>query len=124
MWCFDAGSYSASVCLLMAAGDQRPVRCIRSVVTPYPSLTRALLGDVVPGFQVVVVAGSTEGLVPDVGDACLDLVETGGTAELNGLVVRQAFGRVGSRLARSARSPVRVAEPVIGLLAGAVVRVP
>src|SRR5215475_11065093 len=61
-WCFDAGSYAASVCLLMAQGDLRPVGLIRSVVTPYPNLTRTLLRDVAPEFQIVAVAGSSEGL--------------------------------------------------------------
>jgi len=123
-WCFDTGSYAASVCLLMADGDLRSVRMVRPVVTPYPNLTRALLRDVAPRFHVVAVAGSSEGLVPDFGDACLDLVETGSSAALNGLTVRETFGQVSSRLARSAMAPAVVVEPVIELLAAAVVRVP
>lgn len=47
---------AASVCLLMAQGDRRPIGVIRQVVTPYPNLTRALLNGVVPGLHVVAVA--------------------------------------------------------------------
>ena len=104
-WCAETGSYVASVCLLMAARDRRSLRWIRSVVTPYPGLARALLGDVVPGCQVMAVAGSSEGLVPDVGDACLDLVETGNSAACNGLVIRRTFRRVTTHVARSGRAP-------------------
>jgi ATP phosphoribosyltransferase len=57
--------------------------------------------------------------VPDVADACLDLVETGTSAALNGLAVRRCFVTVTTHLARSpARGPVTVA-PVLGLLARA-----
>ena len=100
-WCLETGSYVASMCLLMAEGDQRSLRRIRSVVTPYPHLARTLLGGVAPDAWVMAVTGSSEGLVPDVGDACFDVVETGSTATLNGLAVRQTFQRVTTHLARS-----------------------
>lgn len=53
----------------------------------------------------------------DVGDACLDLVETGSTAQANGLVVRQDFGVVTAHLARSQRSPAGCVARVAGVLA-------
>jgi len=117
-WCFELRSYTASVCLLMAASDARGLRWVRSVVTPYPQLARSLLGEVMPGARIVSVTGSSEGLVPDLGDSCLDLVETGSTAALNGLAVRQRFGVVTMHMARSERSREELVGPVVEMLAG------
>lgn len=116
-WCLEMTSYTASLCLLMQQGDARGPRWLRAVVTPYPSLARRVLRDLVPDGRIVAVAGSSEGLVPDVGDACLDLVETGSTARANGLVVRQDFGVVTTHLARSQRSPAGCVARVAGVLA-------
>lgn len=116
-WCFEMKSYTASLCLLMKRDDARESRWIRSVVTPYPNLGRRLLRGLVPDGRIIAVAGSSEGLVPDIGDACLDLVETGGTAEANGLTVRRSFGLVTAHLARSVRSRAECVEPVVELLA-------
>jgi len=118
-WCFGMSSYTATVCLLMERHDIREPRLVRSVVTPYPNLARSLLADVVPGARIVAVAGSSEGLVPDLGDACLDLVETGSTAALNGLAVRRRFGVVTTHLARSENCQVEQVKPVVKLLAAA-----
>ncbi len=115
-WCVEAGSYAASVCLLMAEHDRRLLRWIRSVVTPYPNLARVLLDDLVPDPQIVAVRGSSEGLVPDVGDACLDLVETGGTAASHQLVIRRTFRRVTTHVALSERSPASVLAPVLRVI--------
>ena len=104
----------------MAARDRRSLRWIRSVVTPYPGLARALLGDVVPDCQVMAVAGSSEGLVPDVGDACLDLVETGNSAACNGLVIRRTFRQVTTHVARSSRAGLGVVAPVLDVITSAV----
>ena len=115
--CFEARSYTASVCLLMAAGDPRPPWCIRSVVTPYPYLARRLLSRIVPDAEVIPVGGSTEALVPRIADACIDLVETGTSAALNSLVIRESFEQVTTHLVRSeACDPLAVA-PVVDLLA-------
>jgi len=122
-WCFDAAPYTASVCLLMTESDRRPVRSIQSLITPYPNLARSLLHSSVPGLQVAAVSGSSEGLVPDLGDACLDLVETGSTAALNGLAVRESFGAVSAHVARSERSVAAALESIVELLAGARVAV-
>ena len=117
--CFEARSYVASVCLLMAGDDPRPPRSIRSVVTPYPNLARSLLRGIAPDAEIIAVSGSSEALVPDIADACLDLVETGTSAALNSLVVRRSFNHVTTHLARSgACDPVTVA-PIVGLLADA-----
>lgn len=116
-WCFEMASYTASVCLLMKQGDVRELRWLRAVVTPYPNLAGRLLRDLVPDCAIIAVAGSSEGLVPDVGDACLDLVETGSTAQANGLVVRRDFGVVTTHLARSPRSRAEGVEPAVELLA-------
>lgn len=116
-WCLEMTSYTASLCLLMKDGDAREPRWLRAVVTPYPNLALRLLRDLVPDGRIVAVAGSSEGLVPDVGDACLDLVETGSTAQVNGLVVRHSFGRVTTHLARSRRSGADCVAPVVELLA-------
>ncbi|HUZ56455.1 MAG TPA: hypothetical protein VMU94_28515 [Streptosporangiaceae bacterium] len=117
--CFEARSYEASVCLLLAKDDHRPLRRIRSVVTPYPRLAQNLLGGTAPDTQIVPVSGSTEALVPDIADACIEVVETGASAALNGLVIRESFARVTTHLARSETSDPLVMAPVIGLLAGA-----
>jgi ATP phosphoribosyltransferase len=117
--CFEAGSYVASVCLLMAKDDPRSPRFIRTVATPYPNLARRLLSGIAPDAEIVLVSGSSEALVPDVADACLDLVETGTSAALNSLLVRKSFNHVTTHLARSgACDPVTVA-PIVGLLADA-----
>jgi ATP phosphoribosyltransferase len=117
--CFEARSYEASVCLLMAEDDHRPLRRIRSVVTPYPRLARSLLGGTAPDTQIVPVTGSSEALVPDIADACIEVVETGASAALNGLVIRESFVRVTTHLARSETiDPLAVAQ-VVALLADA-----
>src|SRR6185437_15120780 len=85
----------------------------------YRNLARSLLGAVMPGAQIVSVTGSSEGLVPDLGDSCLDLVETGSTAAMNGLAVRQRFGVVNMHTAVSERSLAELVEPVVEALAGA-----
>lgn len=118
-WCLEVSSYTASICLLMARDDARALGLVRSVVTPYPALARSLLGEVMPGVRIVAVAGSSEGLAPDLGESCLDLVETGRTAALNGLVVRRRFGVVSMHLARSEKSAAGLVERVVGRLAGA-----
>ena len=117
--CFETRSYAASVCLLTARDDPRPPGRIRSVATPYPNLARRLLGTVAPGSEIIAVSGSTEALVPDVADACLDLVETGTSAALNGLAVRRCFANATTHLARSAACDPALVAPVVGLLAGA-----
>lgn len=116
-WCLDAGSYVASVCLLMARRDHRSLRWIRSVVTPYPNLARMLIGELVPEPQIVAVRGSSEGLVPEVGDACLDLVETGGTAARHQLAIRRTFRWVTTHVACSERSQGEVLAPVLRVIA-------
>jgi ATP phosphoribosyltransferase len=122
-WCFEMTSYTASVCLLMKHGDVREPRWLRSVVTPHPNLAGRLLRDLVPDGRIIAVAGSSEGLVPDVGDACLDLMETGSTARANGLVVRLGFGSVTTHLAQSQRFRAEYVEPVVKLLAESMVTV-
>jgi len=117
--CFEARSYVASVCLLMARDDPRSIRSVRSVATPYPNLARSLLHRIAPDAEIVAVSGSSEALVPDIADACLDLVETGTSAALNSLAVRGSFNHVTTHLARSdACDPVIVA-PIVGLFANA-----
>jgi ATP phosphoribosyltransferase len=117
--CFDARSYEASVCLLMAEDDRRPVQRIRSVVTPYPRLARSLLSGTAPDSQIVPVSGSSEALVPDIADACIDVVETGSSAARNGLVIRESYQRVTTHLVRSETSDPLAVGPVVELLAGA-----
>lgn len=117
--CFEAPSYVASVCLLMASDDPRPPRSIRTMATTYPNLACRLLRRVAPDAEIIAVSGSSEALVPDIADACLDLVETGTSAALNSLVVHRSFNHVTTYLARSgACDPVTVA-PIVGLLADA-----
>ncbi len=116
-WCGEAGSYVASVSLLMADGDGRSWSRLRSVATPYPNLARALLGGAVSGCRIMAVSGSSEALVPDVADACLDLVETGETASRNGLTVRKVFRRVTTHIARSDRAEPGDLDPVLKVIA-------
>jgi ATP phosphoribosyltransferase len=118
-WCFEARSYEASVCLLMAEDDRRPLRRIRSVVTPYPGLSRSLLSATAPDSQIIAISGSSEALVPDIADACIDVVETGTSAALNGLVIRESFNRVTTHLVRSETSDPLAVSPVVELLARA-----
>jgi ATP phosphoribosyltransferase len=124
--CFATASYEASVCLLMAQGDPRPPRRIRSVVTPYPHLARSLLSGPAPRPEIMAVSGSSEALVPDIADACIDLVETGTSAALNALAVRRSFQNVTTHLVRSERCDYSAVAPIIELLAGTmdVVRCP
>jgi ATP phosphoribosyltransferase len=117
--CFEVQSYSAILCLLMARGDPRSVGQVRSVATPYPRLAQRLLRDVAPGSAALAVAGSSEALVPDIADACLDVVETGQSAALNGLTVRASFDPVTTHLVRSRTCDRGIAGPVVELLAGA-----
>lgn len=117
--CFEAQSYVASVCLLMAACDPRPPRSIRTVATPYPNLARRVLSRVAPDAEIMAVSGSSEALVPDIADACLDLVETGTSAALNSLVVCRVFDDVTTYLARSGGCDPAVVAPIVGLLADA-----
>jgi len=90
--CFEARSYEASICLLMARNDHRPLSRVRFVVTPYPNLARSLLRGTAPGSVIMAVGGSTEALVPDIADACVDVEETGTSAALNALAIRRTFG--------------------------------
>ena len=72
-----------------------------------------------PDAEIMAVSGSSEALVPDVADACLDVVETGMSAMLNSLAVRKCFANVTTYLARSEACNPAVVAPVVGLLAGA-----
>jgi ATP phosphoribosyltransferase len=117
--CFEARSYVASVCLLMAADDPRPPQSIRSVVTPYPNLARSLLRKVAQDAEIIPVSGSSEALVPDIADASLDLVETGTSAARNSLVVCRSFNYVTTHLARSGSCNPATVAPVVRLLADA-----
>jgi len=117
--CFETRSYVASVCLLTAENDRRPLVRIHSVATPYPNLARRLLSGTAPDAQIIAVSGSSEALVPDIAEACLDLVETGTSAMLNSLAVRRCFVNVTTHLARSETCDPAVVAPVVGLLAGA-----
>jgi ATP phosphoribosyltransferase len=117
--CFEARSYEATVCLLMSRGDPRSPRQIRCVVTPYPNLARSLLCTIAPAAEVLPVSGSSEALVPSVADACVDLVESGASADLNGLAVRQCFDHVTTHIVRSERHDPDTMEPVVARLAGA-----
>jgi ATP phosphoribosyltransferase len=116
--CFEVRSYVATIGLLTAASDTRPVDDMRSVATPYPRLARRLVREIAPSAVIVPVAGSTEAVVPDIADACLDVVETGRSAALNGLAVRRSFDEVTTHLVRSKRCDLAMAAPVIELLAG------
>jgi len=118
-WYVEAGSYIASVCLLMADDDGRSSDMVRSVATPYPNLARTLLGTALSCARIMTVSGSSEALVPDVCDACLDLVETGDTALSNGLLVRKVFQRVTTHVARSDRADPDVLGPVLKIIASA-----
>ena len=117
--CFETRSYVASVCLLAAADDPRPLGRLRSVATPYPNLARRLLSDTAPDAEILAVSGSSEALVPDIADACFDLVETGASAMLNSLAVRRCFGDVTTHLVRSEACDPAMVAPVVGLLGGA-----
>jgi ATP phosphoribosyltransferase len=117
--CFETGSYEASVCLLMAANDPRPLRHIRSVATPYPNLARNLLRQTAPRSEIMTVNGSSEALVPGIADACVDVVETGMSAALNALAIRRSFREVTTCLARSEQCDPAVVAPIIDLLAEA-----
>jgi ATP phosphoribosyltransferase len=117
--CFRARSYEATVCLLMAQADRRASARIRSVVTPYPKLALRLLRDVAPTAEILAINGSSEALVPGIADACLDLVETGTSAGLNALAVRQRFDEVTTHLVRSKQCDPTTVAPVVDVLAGA-----
>lgn len=117
--CFEARSYLASVCLLMARDDPRPLWRIRSVVTPYPNLARRLLARIAPRSEIIAVRGSSEALVPGIADACIDLVETGTSAALNSLVIRESFEQVTTHLVRSEASDPLTVGPIVGVLAEA-----
>jgi ATP phosphoribosyltransferase len=118
--CFEARSYEATVCLLMSGDDPRPPRHIRSAASPYPNLAHRLLRDLAPAAEILAVSGSSEALVPGIADACVDLVETGASADLNGLAVRQRFDQVTTHLVRSEHCDAATVSPVVDLLAGAV----
>lgn len=117
--CFPTRSYEAFVCLLMARGDSRPLNHIHRVVTPYPNLARWLLSGIAPRSEIMAISGSSEALVPDLADACVDVVETGTSAALNDLAVRRSFEHVTTHLARSRRSDSAAVAPVVELLATA-----
>lgn len=117
--CFKAWSYEATVCLLMARGDARLPRHLRSVATPYPSMARSLLRTIAPTAEILPVSGSSEALVPGIADACLDLVETGASAERNDLAIRQWFGHVTTHLVCSGQCDLNIVAPVVARLAGA-----
>ncbi len=117
--CFEARSYAASVCLLTADDDPRPLWRVSSVVTPYPNLARRLLSETAPDAEIMAVSGSSEALVPDIADACFDVVETGTSAMLNCLAVRRCFVNVTTHLARSEACNPSIVAPVVGLLADA-----
>lgn len=111
--CLETRSYRATLSLLMASGDVRPPRRIRSIATPFPRLTRRLMRDVAPAAEVRAVSGSSEALVPDLADACVDLVESGATAALNELVVRQPLAEVTTHLVRASRCPPEGAALIV-----------
>lgn len=117
--CFAAWSYEATVCLLMARGDARSPQHIRSVATPYPNLARSLLRAIAPAAEILPVSGSSEGLVPVIADACLDLVETGASADRNDLAIRQRFDRVTTHLVCSGQCDPAAVAPVAARLASA-----
>jgi ATP phosphoribosyltransferase len=117
--CFETRSYEAFVCLLMARDAFRPFSDIRSVVTPYPNLARSLLGDLASRSEIMAISGSSEAMVPDMADACIDVVETGTSAALNSLVIRRSFTHVTTHMVRSARCDSTAVAPVVELLADA-----
>jgi ATP phosphoribosyltransferase len=117
--CFEARSYEATVCLLMSGDDPRSPRHIRSAASPHPNLTRSLLRDLAPTAEILAVNGSSEALVPGIADACVDLVETGASAALNGLAVRRRFAHVTTHLVRSEKCDPAAVSSVVDLLAGA-----
>lgn len=117
--CFETRSYEASVCLLMARGDLRPFSHIRSVVTPYPNLARSLLSDMASRSEIMTISGSSEAMVPDIADACIDIVETGTSAALNALVIRRSFEHVTTHLVRSERCDSTLVASVVEMLADA-----
>ena len=117
--CFETRSYEALVCLLMARDDPRPFSRIRSVVTPYPNLARSVLGDMASRSEIMAISGSSEAMVPDIADGCIDVVETGASADLNSLVIRRSFAHVTTHLVRSERCDSTVVAPVVDLLADA-----
>jgi ATP phosphoribosyltransferase len=121
--CLETRSYEATLSLLMAAGDARPSHRAQLVATPYPNLARRLLSGVAPGSQILAVSGSSEAFVPDIADACIDVVETGNSAALNALVVRASFGHVTTHLVRSEKCTSSVAAPIVELLSHALDRV-
>ncbi len=110
--CLETRAYEAALCLLMVDGDRRSVGHIRSAASPYPAVARKLLRDIAPAAEILEVSGSSEALVPDFADACLDVVETGNTAALNSLVVRCAFSPVTTHMARSERPAPETARIV------------
>ena len=114
---FETRSYVASVCLLTAEDDPRPPGRIHSVATPYPNLARRLLTGTAPEVEIITVSGSSEALVPEIADACLDLVETGTSAMVNCLAVRRCFATVTTHLSRSEMCDPATVAPVVGLLA-------
>jgi len=115
--CFEARSYNATLCLLMAESDHRPTHRVRSVVTPYPNLARRLLAETAADSQIMAVGGSSEALVPDIADACFDVVETGRSAVSNALVIRKSFDQVTTHLVRSEKCDPSTAAPIVELLA-------
>jgi ATP phosphoribosyltransferase len=117
--CFETRSYEALVCLLMARDDPRPFSRIRSVVTPYPNLARSVLGNMASRSEIMAISGSSEAMVPDIADGCIDVVETGTSAALNSLVIRRSFAHVTTHLVRSERCDSAAVAPVVELLAGA-----
>ena len=117
--CFETRSYEASVCLLMARGDLRPFSHIHSVATPYPNLAQKLLRHMAPRSEIMGISGGSEAMVPDIADACIDVVETGTSAALNALTIRESFDHVTTHLVRSEQCDRAMVAPVVELLAHA-----
>ena len=61
-------------------------------------------------------------MVPEIGDACFDVVETGTTASQNSLVIRKVYEQVTTHLVRSEKCDLAAGTPVIELLADAFAR--
>ena len=59
--CFETRSYVASVCLLTAQDDPRPLGRIHSVATPYPNLARRLLSGTAPDAEILAVSRQHRG---------------------------------------------------------------